>query len=108
MLAVRFLRFVPVRFSQVVSVGELGSGPAHSGGGGGSIREAGGAFGRLEAAYEEKYFHDLTESQVHLLKCEIEERARKKLQSNEDLSEIERLAIEASKQRRMLQTYDPE
>lgn len=30
-----------------------------AGGGGGTIREAGGAFGRLEAAREEEYFYKL-------------------------------------------------
>lgn len=37
--------------------GELGSGAGKGGGGGGAIREAGGAFGKLEAAREEEYFY---------------------------------------------------
>lgn len=38
-------------------LGDLGSGVGHGGGGGGAIREAGGAFGRLEAAREEEFFY---------------------------------------------------
>lgn len=37
--------------------GELGSGAGKGGGAGGAIREAGGAFGRLEAAREEEFFY---------------------------------------------------
>lgn len=37
--------------------GELGSGAGKGGGAGGSIREAGGAVGRLGAAHEEEYFY---------------------------------------------------
>ena len=39
--------------------GELGSGAGKGGGWGGSIREAGGAFGKMEVAHEEQYFHNL-------------------------------------------------
>lgn len=38
-------------------LGDLGSGAGKGGGGGGAIREAGGAFGKLEAAREEEYFY---------------------------------------------------
>lgn len=37
-------------------LGELGKGAGKGGGGGGAVREAGGAFGRREAAEEERYF----------------------------------------------------
>lgn len=37
-------------------LGELGRGAGKGGGGGGAVREAGGAFGRREAAEEERYF----------------------------------------------------
>lgn len=37
--------------------GEPGSGAGRGGGGGGAIREAGGAFGKMEAAREEEYFY---------------------------------------------------
>lgn len=39
------------------STGELGSGAGKGGGGGGAIRDAGGAFGKMEAANEGAYFH---------------------------------------------------
>lgn len=37
--------------------GEPGSGAGKGGGAGGSIREAGGAFGKMEAAREDEYFY---------------------------------------------------
>lgn len=37
-------------------MGELGKGAGKGGGGGGSIREAGGAMGKKQAAEEEMYF----------------------------------------------------
>lgn len=39
--------------------GERGSGVGKGGGGGGSIREAGGSFGKMEAAHEDQYFYNL-------------------------------------------------
>lgn len=39
-------------------LGELGRGAGRGGGAGGSIREAGGAFGIAEAAREEEYFYE--------------------------------------------------
>jgi hypothetical protein len=38
-------------------LGDLGSGAGKGGGGGGAIRDAGGAFGRMEAGREEEYFY---------------------------------------------------
>lgn len=38
-------------------LGDLGSGAGKGGGAGGSIREAGGAFGKMQAAREEEHFH---------------------------------------------------
>lgn len=43
------------RFSS--NLGDLGSGAGKGGGGGGSIREAGGAMGKRQAANEEEYFY---------------------------------------------------
>lgn len=45
-------------------LGELGRGAGRGGGAGGSIREAGGAFGKAEAAREEEYFYEKV-IQVH-------------------------------------------
>lgn len=42
--------------SALPQLGELGKGAGKGGGGGGSIREAGGAMGKKQAAEEEMYF----------------------------------------------------
>jgi len=39
--------------------GERGSGVGKGGGGGGTIRDAGGSFGKMEAAHEDQYFYNL-------------------------------------------------
>lgn len=39
--------------------GERGSGAGKGGGGGGAIRDAGGSFGKMEAAQEDQYFYNL-------------------------------------------------
>ncbi|KAH3748633.1 hypothetical protein DPMN_183080 [Dreissena polymorpha] len=44
--------------------GDLGSGAGKGGGSGGSIRDAGGAFGKIEAGREEEYFHKLGDKQL--------------------------------------------
>ena len=46
-------------FSQVRMAGERGSGAGKGGGGGGAIREAGGSFGKMEAAHEDQYFYNM-------------------------------------------------
>lgn len=46
-------------YSQVKMIGERGSGAGKGGGSGGSIRDAGGAFGKMEAAHEDQYFYNL-------------------------------------------------
>ncbi|KAK3754573.1 hypothetical protein QZH41_017333, partial [Actinostola sp. cb2023] len=38
------------------------------GGGGGSIREAGGAFGKMEQAHEEQYFRHLKQQQLQAIR----------------------------------------
>ncbi|XP_071486750.1 ATPase inhibitor mai-2, mitochondrial-like [Diadema antillarum] len=48
--------------------GEYGSGSGQGGGTGGSIRDAGGAFGKMEAAHEEQYFRKLQAEQLKALK----------------------------------------
>jgi len=40
-------------------VGERGSGAGKGGGGGGAVRDAGGSFGKMEAAHEDQYFYNL-------------------------------------------------
>jgi len=46
---------------------EFGSGAGKGGGSGGSIREAGGAFGKMEAAREEEYFKRKEREQLQQL-----------------------------------------
>lgn len=60
------------RFLQSQS-GEWGSGSGKGGGSGGSIRDAGGTFGKMEAAREEEYFRKLQAQQVEMLKNHIED-----------------------------------
>ncbi|KAG5331438.1 ATIF2 inhibitor, partial [Acromyrmex heyeri] len=44
---------------QVRMVGERGSGAGKGGGSGGAVRDAGGSFGKMEAAHEDQYFYNL-------------------------------------------------
>ncbi|XP_071941349.1 ATPase inhibitor mai-2, mitochondrial-like [Antedon mediterranea] len=48
--------------------GEMGSGAGKGGGSGGSIRDAGGSFGKMESAHEEQYFRKLQALQLKQLK----------------------------------------
>ncbi|VVC91170.1 ATPase inhibitor mai-2, mitochondrial-like [Leptidea sinapis] len=48
--------------------GEPGSGAGKGGGGGGAIREAGGTFGKMEAAREDEYFYKKQKEQLANLK----------------------------------------
>ncbi|CAJ0562833.1 unnamed protein product, partial [Mesorhabditis spiculigera] len=50
-----------------------GDGAGKSGGTGGSIRDAGGAFGKMEAAREGEYFHKLQQKQIDELKKHLSE-----------------------------------
>ncbi|CAD5233423.1 unnamed protein product [Bursaphelenchus xylophilus] len=52
-------------------LGDPGSGAGRGGGSGGSVRDAGGAFGKLEAAREEEYFYKLQRAQLKELKAQI-------------------------------------
>lgn len=48
--------YSPAHCRLSLQLGELGKGAGKGGGGGGAIREAGGAFGKKQAAEEERYF----------------------------------------------------
>ncbi|KHN74511.1 ATPase inhibitor, mitochondrial [Toxocara canis] len=74
----------------------------------GAIREAGGAFGKLETAREEKYFRDLVknEKQIGALKKDLDDRVKEKIAKDEPLNENERLSLEAAKQRQVLMKND--
>ncbi|XP_034937497.1 ATPase inhibitor mai-2, mitochondrial-like isoform X1 [Chelonus insularis] len=54
--------------SQIKMTGERGSGAGKGGGGGGAIREAGGSFGKMEAAHEDQYFYNLQKEQLNKLR----------------------------------------
>jgi len=53
-------------------IGGLGRGAGKGGGSGGSIRNAGGAFGELEAAREEEYFYKLQKQQLKGLRQQLD------------------------------------
>merc|ERR1719317_898901 len=57
--------------ARFMSTGEFGSGKG--GGAGGSVREAGGAFGKMEAANEEMYFKKLQALQLKRMRDHMEE-----------------------------------
>ncbi|CAH3966024.1 unnamed protein product [Pieris brassicae] len=52
--------------------GEPGSGAGKGGGAGGSIREAGGSFGKMEAVREDEYFYKKQKEQLSNLKGHME------------------------------------
>ncbi|TKR72238.1 hypothetical protein L596_019716 [Steinernema carpocapsae] len=96
------LRLVP-RFKSVITrgmctpgnLGDPGAGSGRSGGGGGSIRDAGGAFGKLEAAREEEYFHKLQRAQLKAMKQEI----NKEIEHHEQQAKNHQEVIERHKRR---------
>lgn len=53
--------------------GEWGTGAGKGGGTGGAVREAGGSFGKMEAAREEQYFRKLQQKQLNELKIHLDE-----------------------------------
>jgi len=60
-------------FARHMSTGEKGSGAGKGGGSGGAVRDAGGAFGKRQAAKEEEYFRNLNRSQLDALKNSFED-----------------------------------
>ncbi|BFZ11209.1 hypothetical protein BsWGS_14248 [Bradybaena similaris] len=59
--------------ARAMSGGQLGDGVGKGGGGWGAVREAGGAFGRMEAAKEEQYFRQLQKEQFDRIKEMLED-----------------------------------
>uniref|UniRef100_A0A8R1DZS9 ATPase inhibitor, mitochondrial n=1 Tax=Caenorhabditis japonica TaxID=281687 RepID=A0A8R1DZS9_CAEJA len=53
--------------------GGHGEGAGRGGGSGGSIRDAGGAFGKMEAAREDEYFYKKQKAQLQELREHIEQ-----------------------------------
>ncbi|CAD5229684.1 unnamed protein product [Bursaphelenchus okinawaensis] len=66
----RVQRFAFLTGRRLMSSGP-GDGAGKGGGSGGSIRDAGGAFGKLEAAREDEYFYKLQRAQLKELKGQL-------------------------------------
>nr|CAH8867644.1 unnamed protein product [Trichobilharzia regenti] len=79
---------------------EFGRGAGKGGGGGGAIRDAGGAFGKLEARNEEEYFYKLQQQQLRALKKHLEE------EHEREEKEIKRLEESIKRRKKLL--YDLE
>ncbi|XP_064651938.1 ATPase inhibitor mai-2, mitochondrial-like isoform X6 [Lineus longissimus] len=62
--------------TRMMAGGEWGAGEGKGGGKGGSIRDAGGSFGKMEAAREEEYFRKLQQSQLRGLRAHLEEEVK--------------------------------
>ncbi|XP_038051751.1 ATPase inhibitor, mitochondrial-like [Patiria miniata] len=83
--------------------GEHGSGVGKGGGAGGTIRDAGGAFGKMEAAHEEQFFRQLQAEQLKALKKhhdeEIEAHEREINRHSEEIQRLKkrRKEIDASR-----------
>ncbi|CCD62188.1 ATPase inhibitor mai-2, mitochondrial [Caenorhabditis elegans] len=58
------------------SAGGHGDGAGRGGGSGGSIRDAGGAFGKMEAAREDEYFYKKQKAQLQELREHIQEEVK--------------------------------
>ncbi|CAH8558179.1 unnamed protein product [Schistosoma turkestanicum] len=94
----------PMTFLKPLSIGcirkypgdELGRGAGKGGGTGGSIRDAGGAFGKLEARNEEEYFYKLQQHQLHELKKHLED------EHEREVKEIKRLEESLKKRKKLL------
>ncbi|XP_029669054.1 ATPase inhibitor mai-2, mitochondrial-like [Formica exsecta] len=54
--------------SHIRMSGERGSGAGKGGGSGGAIRDAGGSFGKMEAAHEDQYFYNLQKEQLQKMR----------------------------------------
>nr|QHN63924.1 mitochondrial ATPase inhibitor factor 1 [Penaeus japonicus] len=75
--------------------GEPGAGAGAGGGTGGTIRDAGGAFGKREAAQEEQYFRKLEQDQLKKLKKGFQ----KEIQFHKEQVEAHKEAIKRHEER---------
>merc|ERR1711963_207717 len=69
----RKVQFQPLRLACVRAMSGFGDGAGKGGGSGGSIRDAGGSFGKMEAAQEEQYFRKLQSEQLKNMKHMLED-----------------------------------
>ncbi|GMR50416.1 hypothetical protein PMAYCL1PPCAC_20611 [Pristionchus mayeri] len=83
-----------VRATSYVGV-QIGTGAGKGGSTGGSIRDAGGAFGRLEAAREEEYFYHLQKHQLKTLRDQL----KKEIEHHEGQMRNHWMVVERHKQR---------
>ncbi|VDM42734.1 unnamed protein product [Toxocara canis] len=90
------------------NMGDMGRGAGKSGGSGGSIRDAGGAFGKRQAAHEEEYFYNLQKEQVKAMRIELEEKLRAKMAAKKPLTEEEKLALAHAEQLEKLESHHPD
>ncbi|KAK6013401.1 hypothetical protein OSTOST_21285 [Ostertagia ostertagi] len=65
------------------------------GGSGGSIRDAGGAFGKMEAAREDEYFHKKQKQQLEELKAQLQQ----EIEHHEKQVESHKAVLERHRQR---------
>ncbi|KAJ8321941.1 hypothetical protein KUTeg_000412 [Tegillarca granosa] len=74
-----FSRTLRILGARSMSQGDWGSGAGKGGGTGGSVRDAGGAFGKMEAAHEEQYFRKLEAIERHKKKIGNLKKEEKKM-----------------------------
>ncbi|ELT92129.1 hypothetical protein CAPTEDRAFT_228244 [Capitella teleta] len=102
-MALRLLRFTnPIRALCQVRMSSSdsqqpgwGAGAGKGGGAGGSVREAGGGFGKMEAAHEEQYFRQLQAEQLAKLKSHHEDEIaflEKEVKEQEQQEQLAKLA----------------
>ncbi|EFO27481.1 hypothetical protein LOAG_00992 [Loa loa] len=97
--AVGLSRSIKRGFNQV---GDLGSGSGKGGGSGGPIRDAGGAFGKRQAAREEEYFKNLEKEQLKSLQLQyknLRKEMEREIEEHENHSREHKEAAERLRRR---------
>jgi len=89
----RGINTIPIMSSRYYGGDELGRGAGKGGGSGGSIRDAGGSFGKRQAAQEEEYFNRLQREQLGKLHDHLKE----EIEHHEDEMKHHKEAIERHK-----------
>jgi len=91
----RFCQPIRLVYAARYMSGEKGSGAGKGGGTGGAVRDAGGAFGKRQAAKEEEYFRNLNKSQLDALKNSFQD----EIEYHKDEIEDHEEAIERHKKK---------
>ncbi|VBB34548.1 unnamed protein product [Acanthocheilonema viteae] len=105
-LAIGLSRSIKRGFSQA---GDLGSGSGKGGGTGGSIRDAGGAFGKRQAAREEEYFKNLEKEQLKSLRMQyknLRKEMEREIEEHESHAREHNEAAERLRRRKFLEPQD--